>query len=99
MARDRAGYLSGDDAAYIKPKLIPDDELLPRDNSGGLDFKPYTQVWGDGGYITGGPKPHLATGDGATGEDGGIDGAISERKDGEAGSRKPSRSKAAYNAG
>jgi len=65
---------SGRDAAEISPKLIPDDELLPRDNSGGLDFTPYTQEWGDGGKITGGPKPHLATGVGGTGERDGNDG-------------------------
>lgn len=55
------------DATTIKPKLIPDDELLPRDNSGGLDFEPYTMEFGDSGKITGGPKPHLAAGEGKTG--------------------------------
>ena len=48
------------DATTMKPKLIPDDALLPRDNSGGLDYEPYTMVWDDGGRITGGPKPHLS---------------------------------------
>lgn len=37
------------DAAEIKPKFIPDMQLLPRDNSGGLDWEPRVQVWGDGG--------------------------------------------------
>lgn len=56
------------DATTISPKLIPDESLLPRDNSGGIDFEPYTMVFGDGGKITGGPKPHLAAGAGGTGE-------------------------------
>lgn len=47
------------DAATIKPKLVPDTELLPRDNSGGRGFDPYTAEWDDGGRVTG-PKAHLS---------------------------------------
>ena len=57
MAKE--GYASGSDAAYIKPKLIPDYELLPRDDSGGPEFEPYTQEFGDGGKVTG-AKAHLS---------------------------------------
>lgn len=46
------------DAAGIKPRFIPDAELLPRDDSGGPDWQPYTQQFGDGGYVQG-QKPHL----------------------------------------
>lgn len=52
-------YASGRDAAYIEPRLIPDYELLPRDDSGGPEWAPYTQEWGDGGYVTG-EKAHLS---------------------------------------
>lgn len=55
----KGGYLSGEDAAYIKPKMIPDYELLPRDDSGGPEWDPYTAEFGDGGYITG-DKAHLS---------------------------------------
>ncbi len=54
------------DAAEITPKLIPDDELLARDNSGGIDFgATYTAQWGDGGRVTG-PKGHLSAGSGGS---------------------------------
>lgn len=59
MAKERAGYASGSDAAYIKPKLIPDYELLPRDDSGGPEWDPYTAEFGDGGFVTG-DKAHLS---------------------------------------
>lgn len=59
----KGGYLSGEDAAYIEPKLIPDYELLPRDDSGGPEWDPYTAQFGDGGYVTG-DKEHLAARDG-----------------------------------
>lgn len=59
----KAGYLSGADAAYIKPKLIPDAELLGRDDSGGIDYQPYSAQWGDGEFKQG-EKPHLSTGSG-----------------------------------
>ena len=52
-------WASGSDAAYIKPKLVPDDELLPRDDSGGPEWAPYTMEFGDGGYVTG-DKAHLS---------------------------------------
>lgn len=35
------------DAAEIKPKFVPTDALLPRDNSGGPDFKPKTAEFGN----------------------------------------------------
>lgn len=54
------------DAAEIRPKFIPDDELLPRDDSGGLGFDPYTAKFGDGGRVTG-AKAHLSASGG--GED------------------------------
>lgn len=54
-----ADYTSGKDASYVKPFLIPDEELRPRDNSGGIDWDPYTQQWDDGGYVTG-SKSHLS---------------------------------------
>ena len=50
------------DAAEIKPKLIPDDMLRTRDNSGGLGFTPHTGEWDDGGYVFGGAKSHLSAG-------------------------------------
>ena len=59
----KAGYVSGEDASYIKPKLIPNDELLARDDSGGPDYQPYTAAFGDGGFVVG-EKPHLSTGAG-----------------------------------
>lgn len=55
----KGGYLSGEDAAYIKPKLVPDYELLPRDDSGGPEWDAYTQEFGDGGYVIG-DKEHLS---------------------------------------
>lgn len=66
MAKDRngPGYASGRDAAYIEPKFVPDDKLLPRDDSGGPDAEEfrYTAKWDDGGRIVGEKKPHLGTG-------------------------------------
>lgn len=53
------GYVTGKDASYIKPKLIPDYQLLARDDSGGPDYDPYTQEFGDGGYVQG-EKAHLS---------------------------------------
>ena len=50
---------TGKDAAYIKPKLVPDFELLTRDDSGGPDYQPYTAEFGDGGFVTG-EKAHLS---------------------------------------
>lgn len=52
-------WRTGSDASYIEPRLMPDYELLPRDDSGGPEYQPYTQEWGDGGYVTG-MKAHLS---------------------------------------
>lgn len=57
-----AGYKRnpGNDAATIRPKLVPDNDLLPRDDSGGLGYNPYTAQFGDGGYSPGlNEKKHL----------------------------------------
>jgi len=56
------------DAADITPKFVPEDELLPRDNSGGLGFKPYNAKFGDGGRVTG-PKSALSAGGGSKKDD------------------------------
>lgn len=58
---------TGRDAAVTRPHFIPDYELLPRDDSGGPEWMPYTAEWGDGGYVTG-PKAHL-TPEGGSGGD------------------------------
>jgi hypothetical protein len=51
------------DAAEIKPKLIPDEKLRTRDNSGGLGYElNHSGDWDDGGYIHGGAKGHLSAG-------------------------------------
>ena len=63
----KAGYMSGSDAAYIEPKLIPDNELRARDNSGGIDYVPYSATFGDGGLVTG-SKNHLSARGGGDGE-------------------------------
>ncbi len=52
---------SGDDAAYIKPKFIPKENLMPRDDSGGPDYTPHSGDFGQAGYVKG-PKAHLGTG-------------------------------------
>lgn len=49
------------DAADIKPKFVPTDDLMARDNSGGPGFDPYTAEFGDGGRVTG-AKAHLSVG-------------------------------------
>jgi hypothetical protein len=54
----------GRDAADIKPKFIPDEKLLPRDDSGGPDYEPHHGEWDDGGYVKGESKPHLGPGKG-----------------------------------
>jgi len=66
MARkeNSKAYATGSDAAYIKPRLIPGFQLQPRDDSGGPDYNPYAQEWGDGGYVTG-DKKHLSAYGGA----------------------------------
>lgn len=47
------------DAAEIPPKFVPKDALMPRDNSGGPDYKPMSGDFGDGGKVKG-PKAHLS---------------------------------------
>jgi hypothetical protein len=47
------------DAATMKPRFIPDEALLGRDDSGGPEYDPYTAAFGDGGKITG-AKAHLS---------------------------------------
>lgn len=54
----------GKDASSIKPKLIPDYELMARDDSGGPDFDPRTAVFGDGGQVLG-AKAHLSASGGS----------------------------------
>jgi hypothetical protein len=49
------------DAAEISPKFVPTEALLPRDNSGGRGFDPYTAEFDDGGRVTG-AKAHLSAG-------------------------------------
>lgn len=56
-------YNSGSDAAYIKPKFVPDDALHGPDMSGGPEMKPRHAEFGDGGEITN-PKGYLSTGKG-----------------------------------
>jgi hypothetical protein len=60
MASEREKYAGGNDAATMKPRLIPDYQLLPRDDSGGGDYQPYTAQFGDGGFNSGGAKRHLS---------------------------------------
>lgn len=57
---------SSTDAAGIKPKLIPDGNLRPRDDSGGMGWTPHTGEWDDGGYVMGGAKAHLSAKGGET---------------------------------
>lgn len=57
MAKE--GYLSGDDAAYIKPKFVPNTNLTARDDSGGPEYDPRTAQFGDG-YEKEGEKSHLS---------------------------------------
>jgi hypothetical protein len=47
------------DAVSIKPRFIPDEALLSRDDSGGMEYEPYTAAFGDGGHVTG-AKKHLS---------------------------------------
>lgn len=73
----------GKDAAEIEPKFVPDDQLLPRDNSGGIDYEPRTAQFGGGGDIVG-EKSYLSASSGTSAKD-----EMSERKMGERGYRKP----------
>lgn len=72
------------DAAEIKPKFIPDDELMARDDSGGPGFVPYTMKFGDGGRVTG-AKSHLSASGG--GEDRMAGDEIDRSERGRAGSK------------
>lgn len=67
MAKENyAAYATGKDAAYIKPKLIPNAELMARDDSGGPDWDPHTAQFGDGGFVVGeDEKGHLSAKNGA----------------------------------
>lgn len=51
------------DATDIAPRLIADEHLHGRDNSGGPDFDPYCAQFGDGGRVTS-PKAYLGVGGG-----------------------------------
>lgn len=51
-------YSGQSDAATMKPRMLPDDELMPRDNSGGPGFKKMTGEFGSGGKVQG-PKSSL----------------------------------------
>lgn len=62
MAKDR--IYNSTDAAGIKPKLIPDYELMARDDSGGPDYNPYTAQFSDGGFVQG-AKAHLSASGGS----------------------------------
>lgn len=70
------------DAAEIRPKFIPNDELLPRDDSGGPGFEPYTAQFGDGGRVTG-AKSHLSASGGGGDKMAGDEIARSERRRGD----------------
>jgi hypothetical protein len=61
-----ADWNSGRDAAYIKPKFVPDGALHGRDDSGGIDWNDnYTEQFGDGGKVTGGAKSYLSASGGS----------------------------------
>lgn len=49
------------DATEVKPKFMPDDALTGRDQSGGPGFSVGRKngMFGDGGDVMGGNKPHL----------------------------------------
>jgi hypothetical protein len=83
--------VTGRDAATMRPRLIPDYELLPRDDSGGPEFQPYTQEWGDGGYVTG-EKAHLSVHGGRDDPDDGDEQSSTDtRRNSLAGYKPPSR--------
>jgi hypothetical protein len=92
MARDRnssPAYGQGRDASYRPPSFIPDDSLLPRDDSGGLNFERHTGEFGDGGYVFGGEKSYLS----ASGMNGNMSDDDGENNDG----NNTKRGKSAYN--
>lgn len=61
------------DAAEMKPRMIPDYHLLPRDDSGGWDYQPETAQWGMGGVVAGGDKKHLSVSGGKLAEQDGTE--------------------------
>ena len=83
MAKEYGGY---SDAAYIKPRLMPDDALLPRDDGGGPGFMNYTQQWADGGKVTG-AKAHLSVSGGSDDEEEDHSGEIKRERDKDKGNR------------
>lgn len=72
--------ITGKDAAYKTPAFINDVDLLPRDNSGGLEQNDYTQQFADGGYTLGGGVRNSGGVSGNTG--GGSHVAPTDRKNG-----------------
>lgn len=52
-------YSGQSDAAVMKPRMIPDDELHGRDDSGGPGFKKQIGEFGSGGKVQG-AKPSLS---------------------------------------
>lgn len=52
-------YSGQSDAATMKPRLVEDEDVMARDNSGGAGFKPRSGEFGDGGKVTG-AKSHLS---------------------------------------
>ena len=70
MARDGK---RGRDAAEMTPRLIPDFELLPRDDSGGPDYQPVAAQFGMGGFVSGGDKKHLSVSGGKLDEQDGTE--------------------------
>lgn len=81
MAKDSGKIPQGDDAAQIKPKFIPDYQLLGRDDSGGPDFEPYSAQFGDGEFKQG-AKAHLSASGGDVEPLGGDERAQGVRTDG-----------------
>lgn len=81
-------YGAGKDAASITPKFVPPEELLPRDNSGGIDYESRTAVFGDG-YDKAGEKASLSA---SGGNKMPMEGTEQSQKPGERGSRTPGKS-------
>lgn len=82
MAKGERVYNSTD-AAGIKPKLVPNFNLMARDDSGGPEYDTYTAAFGDGEFKQG-AKPHLS-----------VSGGVEDKVDGDQRSDSPrtSRSK------
>lgn len=75
-------WRTGSDASYIEPRMIPDYELLGRDDSGGPDFEPRTAQFGDGGEVTG-AKAHLSARGGSDDPKSGTEQSKNRNKKGE----------------